>query len=52
MLEIWKLEIWYISTHAFRVLQEIPYSTKTPLIFLNLAVFHANIQPILGKNNI
>ena len=29
-----KLEIWYVSTQTYVISENIPYSTKTPLILL------------------
>ena len=38
-----KLQIWYVSTHTYVVLENIPFSTKTTLILLMSAFIIKNI---------
>ena len=38
-----KLQIWYVSTHRYVVLENIPFSTKTTLILLMSAFIIKNI---------
>ena len=48
LLELrYKLEIWYVSTHTYVVLENIPFSTKNPLILLISAFFASKIVPLL-----
>ena len=45
----YKLEIWYVSTHAYVILENIAFSTKTCLALLIWAFFFflAKIVPLL-----
>ena len=40
MLELfWKLEIWYVSTHTYVVLENIRFSTKAIVDFADVSIF-------------
>ena len=47
MLETWNLDV---STYTYVVLENIPFSTKTPLILLTSAFFCKN-STFLGENS-
>ena len=46
-----KLETWIVSTHPYVVLENIFFSTKTPLILLMSAFFWQKISIFFGKNS-
>ena len=51
LLELcYKREIWYVSTHTFVVSENIPFSTKNPLILM-ISIFFAKNQQLLVKNS-